>query len=85
MNDLIYILKEHLSPAEIVELLNYVLSSYYDSKEKLKEFALENNICPKCACELSINLWKEPRGEYFGFSSYEIMSEFQCECCGSIF
>lgn len=85
MNELISLLEGQLSPEEIVELLNFVLHNYYDSKEELSEFALEHNICPKCASPLMIKTWYEPRGEHFGHPCKEAMSELYCEYCGVTF
>ncbi len=82
MNDLISYLEDKLSPAEIVELLNEVI--YYDeeSKETLRKYAIDNNICPMCASTLSLLKWREDRGEHFGFPAYENMSELYCPECG---
>lgn len=82
MEDLIDILEDYLSPVEIVKLLSNILKCKYNSEEKLKEYAIYNNICPRCYSELTMYTWKESRGEHFGFPAEEEMSELRCNDCG---
>lgn len=79
IQELVEVLEERCTLLEIVELL-----SDFD-KEDLQDFAIQNNICPKCFDILTVHKWKEIRGEYFGFPCEEEMSEFICQGCGSIF
>lgn len=78
MKELIEILKENLSPNEIVELLNSVNFNQKD----IDNYTIENMICPKCCSELVIHRWMEDRGEYFGFPAEEEMVESRCNYCG---
>ena len=82
MYDLIDLLEDKLTPAEIVELLNEVFHDFKESKEELKEYAIGNNICPMCTTQLSVYSWKEDRGEHFGFPAFEEMTELRCPECG---
>lgn len=77
MNDLIDALERTHNPIEIVELLN----NFIFNQEDLNSYAIKNNICPKCYSDLRIHSWREPRGECFGFSSKETLSELRCEGC----
>jgi uncharacterized protein with PIN domain len=79
INDLVEILEEQFTPLEVVELL----SGFYE--EDLEDYAIKNNICPKCLSQLTIYKWKESRGECFGFPTYEEMSELVCQGCGRVF
>lgn len=78
MEELFEILEKDLNPMEIIELLNEF------DREKLITYAVKNNICPKCCSQLKVHGWKESRGDYFGFPSYEEMFELRCNDCGWI-
>lgn len=78
INDLIEILEEQFTPLEIVELL----SGFYE--EDLEEYAINNNICPKCLSQLTIHKWGE-LSEHFGRPVVEEMSELICNGCGRVF
>jgi transcription elongation factor Elf1 len=79
MNDLIDILKEKLTPAEIVELLK----EYYPTQYELDNYAIENFVCPICYNRLiSKNLY-EPM-EYFGMQVTEEIIKLECENCGFV-
>ncbi len=77
--DLIEILEERYSPSEIVELLNDF------DESKLKDYAIEHDVCIKCYGNLVIHRYKEDRGEFWGFPCSEEMSELICECCNSVY
>lgn len=40
------------------------------------------DMCPNCFRELLVRECKEPRGEYFGFPSYEYVKIRYCPNCG---
>lgn len=80
MEDLIEILEETLLPVEIVELLNELINNQYIIK--LQEYAVDNDICPKCYGELSTYTFREDRGEHFGVPIKEEMHETRCKECG---
>jgi len=79
MNNLFEILEEDYTPSEIVEILD----SYDESQ--LEDYALSNDICPKCYGNLLRHEYKEYRGEHFGFPAYENMVGCCCESCGEVF
>lgn len=78
IRELVEVLEERYTLSEIVELL-----SDFD-KEDLQNFAIQNNICPKCFDILTVHKWKEP-SEHFGFPCREEMSELICVGCGEAF
>lgn len=83
IEDLIDVLENSgLLPEEVIEIINNILKDKYNTKAKLKEYAIFHNICPNCGSNLSLHIWKESRGEHFGFSAYEEMLESRCISCG---
>ncbi len=81
MNSIFFLLEQQLSPSEVVELLTYFLNFPDSSRDQLEEYAILNNICPKCFSKLTTYCWEE-RSEYFGRIVGEEMSELRCDCCG---
>jgi len=84
MDDLIEILKQELTPGEIVELLSDILIHTDKNilENKLEEYAIDNEICPKCYSDLTLYEWEESRGEYMGFPASEKLAEWRCNSCG---
>ena len=70
-----------LLPSEVVEKVYNTLKDKYNSEKILKEYAISNNICPRCGYELKLHTWKESRGAHFGCSSEEEVSELRCVDC----
>ena len=66
-----------LLPSEIID----ILKDRENYEQTLKEYAVSNNICPRCGYELKLHTWKESRGSYFGCSSEEEVSELRCVDC----
>lgn len=79
MNELIKLLEEQYTPAEIIELLNSINKFYID------DYAIEHDICPFCGGELVIYKYKERRPDYWGFPAWEEMCNLMCSGCGEIF
>jgi hypothetical protein len=50
--------------------------------DKVNEMAFDNGLCPECFTELEQRIYKENRGEHFGFPAYEPMVEYRCPFCG---
>lgn len=71
-------LEDRYLPSEIVEMLCNI------DKEDIREYAVENWICPLCFNGLEIRTWKEPRNEHFGMRVSEEMSELVCCYCNWI-
>lgn len=82
MDGLIDFLNDYLSPQEIVERLDYILRNDYWSKDILRQYAIDHNICPICYSELISNTYCEDRGEYFGFPVSEKIGILICKECG---
>ncbi len=74
MKELIEYLRERYTPSEIVELLNEF------DEDILKDFAIENDVCPRCAGELILHRWDE-KHEYWGAIVFEPLSELRCSNC----
>lgn len=51
-------------------------------EELIEEYAIENELCPKCIYPLEIQEWEEYRGECNGWPAYETLHEFICPKCG---
>jgi uncharacterized protein with PIN domain len=79
MEELLNYLETKYSPSEIVWLLNEF------DQEKVEDYALAHDLCPRCGGDLMVYRWKEYRGEYFGFPAYEPLSELRCESCNETF
>lgn len=79
MKELLEYLRERYSVNEIVELLNDF------DEEYLKDYAIDNDICPRCGGDLYLHRWDESRGEHFGFPCKEPMSELKCESCSETY
>lgn len=79
MHELVEILEESLSPAEIVELLKVIISKKYQNE--LEEYARKNEVCFECYGEMSWHHWRESRGEFWGFPAFENLSELKCNNC----
>lgn len=75
-------MEDKLTPEEIIEELLMVVKYPNHLKEEIKEYALEKNLCPECAGELSLKSWHECRGEHFGFPAKEKLHSLKCENCG---
>lgn len=78
MDEIIEILEERYRPAEIVEILKCI------TKFDIEEYALTHDVCPLCCGELFVRRYKEYRGEYFGFPSWEEMCDLVCSRCGEV-
>lgn len=78
MNDLFEILEERYSYSEIVELLNEF------NEERLREYAIDHEVCPRCAGMLFTHNWEEKR-EWWGSICFEPLSELKCENCGETY
>lgn len=78
MRDLIDVLEIYHLPEEVVELIRDALAN----PEVLEEYALKNNLCPKCGEELKFCEWEEERGEYLGFPCSEKVGVKCCRDCG---
>ena len=83
MYDIINALDNMMSPSEVVETLNLAFRHYKRSLQQIKQYALDNNICPKCTCELEVHTWIEDRGECHGYPTKEYMSEKVCPNCNT--
>jgi uncharacterized protein YbaR (Trm112 family) len=79
MKELLDFLETRYSPSEIVDLLNEF------DEIKLEDYAIEHDICPRCAGSLMVHKWKEDRGEFWGFPCKENMSELRCENCNETY
>lgn len=79
MDELLDFLETRYTSSEIIELLNDF------DEDKLKDYAIKNDLCVLCGGDLYLHRWDEPRGEHFGFPCKEPMSELKCESCNETY
>jgi rubrerythrin len=72
-----------LSLRRLAEEIKYKGSRFgEDLLITIEEMAFENYLCPQCFTQLEQRIYKENRGEHFGFPAYEPMVEYYCPFCG---
>jgi uncharacterized protein with PIN domain len=81
MDELIDMLRDQYPPSEIIEKIKAAIYSGSRGRQILDEFALDNNLCPKCNENLETHTWREPRGEHFGYPAEEYVSQLWCNNC----
>lgn len=79
MKQIIELLEEIYTPAQIVEMLDKL--STYD----VEEYALKHDVCSRCYGELERWEWNEPRDQFWGFPCSERMVGSKCCSCGEIY
>lgn len=72
--ELLSALEDRYLPSEIVEILSNL------DKDDIRDYAVENMICPLCFNGLEVVTWKESRNEHFGKPVEEEMCELVCSC-----
>jgi len=78
VKELLEYLKERYSPSEIVELLNEF------DEDQLRDYALENDVCPRCGGEIYTHRWEE-KHEVWGAICFEPLSELKCSVCNETY
>jgi hypothetical protein len=68
--------------SKLINTINAEPNFVSDAKYHLAEKCVNDNICPKCFNELSIETHLESRGECRGCSVDETVGELNCNYCG---